>query len=139
MRRDKRKVLFVDLDDTLWKGSIIYQGINVKVLKYHKNLQTRIKNLKKKGIKIILCSRNDFHYTEFMYKNHPDMIFKWKDYHSYLVGWDSKGKVIKEALKKLKLEPKDAVFVDDREEQRSDVADINPGIYVSHFLPDRLF
>ena len=70
--KPSKKVLALDLDNTLYKGILGEDGID-KITNFeeypgehYKNLQTKIKNLKNRGILLALVTKNNL----LMYKNY---------------------------------------------------------------------
>lgn len=59
MRKSKPKVICLDCDNTLWAGAVAEQGsMEVDITPHHYRLQQFFAQMKKEGILLCLCSRN---------------------------------------------------------------------------------
>ena len=113
-----RKVVVLDLDNTLWHG-VIGEGA---VVNDHRR-QKVLKLLRHKGILLAIASKNDprnVHWT--------GATLNEKDFVASQINWDPKSASIKRIGQDLNLKLKDFVFIDDRPDEREMVAMSTPGI-----------
>ncbi len=113
-----KKVVAIDLDDTIWKGTIGEGRIE-----HYVERQRTLQDLKQKGILLTIVSKNDrqnVHWT--------DGVLSAEDFVAEQINWDAKPTNIMRIASELNIKPKDFVFIDDRPDQRemvkSSVADI---------------
>jgi FkbH-like protein len=113
-----RKVIVLDLDNTLWHG-VIGEGA---VENDHRR-QKVLKLLRHKGILLAIASKNDpknVHWT--------GATLNEKDFVAVQINWDPKPVSIKRIAEDLNLKLKDFVFIDDRPDEREMVGMSIPGI-----------
>lgn len=113
-----RKVVVLDLDNTLWHG-VIGEGA---VENDHRR-QKVLKLLRHKGILLAIASKNDpknVHWT--------GATLTEKDFVASQINWDPKPGSIKRIAADLNLKLKDFVFIDDRPDEREMVRMAIPGI-----------
>ena len=113
-----KKVLLVDLDNTLYKGILGEDDIK-KITNFeeypnahYKNLQIKIKNLIKRGILVCLVSKNNYSDVEDLF-NTNKMYLKLKDFTLIKANWEDKYKNIIQISKELNLGLDSFVFIDD--------------------------
>ncbi len=133
------KAIILDLDDTLWKGTLAEDGIDAIKQKFHSNdgipfvtfmrfIQTMSKEL---GIYVAVCSRNDIETVrsaidklnedEFPLKRHIDCI---------VANYNDKSKNIKAIAQKLSILTNACVFIDDNQLVRDEVRQNLPEVFV---------
>lgn len=124
-----KKVLALDLDNTLWEGILGDDGIqNIKMGndyegKAYMIFQKLLLNLKKQGVLLSICSKNDLSNVKKVFNNHPDILLKKDDFVNISANWDLKSNNLKNIAESLNLNTNSIVFIDDsffeREEVRS--------------------
>ncbi len=125
--KNKKKVLLLDCDNTLWGGVVGEDGYNNVDLGdegiglIYKNFQRVIKKLIVKGVIIALVSKNNKSDVIRILKKNKDMILKEKDVTSMKVNWHEKSKNIIELSKELNLGTDSFVFWDDNPIERKKV------------------
>ena len=91
-----KKVLVLDLDNTLWGGVIGEEGlmgIELSSDGYGKafyDFQKEILNLKKRGVLLALCSKNNENDAKEVFDEHPDMVLSWEDFIVKKINWNDK-------------------------------------------------
>ena len=112
------KLIILDCDNTLWGG--ILDEDKIHNLKYSKdakgkmfeNFQTKLKELKKKGFLLAICSKNNENKVwECMQKRR--MILQKNDFIISRINWNEKSKNINSIVKLLGLRVNDCIFIDD--------------------------
>jgi FkbH-like protein len=115
-----RKCLVVDLDNTLWGGILGEdgpQGVRVgsgdPVGEAHFDLQRRILAIKRRGILLAICSKNNPAEVEEMFGARPEMPLRQKDFACVEVGWKPKHEGLRSVAAKLNIGTDSLVFLDD--------------------------
>lgn len=118
MGRNK-KVLALDLDNTLWGGVIgddgqsgIEIGSETSEGQSFLKLQKYIKAHKELGVLLTVCSKNDPE-NALEGLNHPDGVLKPEDFSLIKANWNEKSLNLEETAQELNLLPESFVFVDD--------------------------
>lgn len=130
-----KKVLALDLDNTLWGGVIgddgqagIEIGSETSEGQSFKRLQEFIKAHKELGVLLTVCSKNDYE-NAVSGLEHPDGALKPDDFACIKANWDEKWRNLAESASELNLLPESFVFVDDnpaeREIVRAQIPDVN--------------
>ena len=122
----KVKLVVWDLDGTLWDGVISEDGI--EGVKIKNDIVELINEFDKKGIINSICSKNDYTLAEEALKKFD----LWDKFVAPQVNWEYKSGNIKHLAKLLNLNIDSFVFVDDTENELSEVQDNCPGIRVVH-------
>ena len=132
-----KKLLILDLDDTLWGGIVGEVGWKNLRIGGHdhlgeafKDFQTKIKSLKNFGILLALCSKNNESTAIEAIKKHPEMVLKMDDFVAYKINWEDKAKNIVEMINELNLGFQSVVFFDDSLFERARVKEMLPEIMV---------
>ncbi|MCC8135602.1 MAG: HAD-IIIC family phosphatase, partial [Ruminococcus sp.] len=114
-----KKVIDLDLDNTLWGGVIgddgqegIEIGQETAVAQSFSEFQSFIREYKSYGVLLAVCSKNDRE-NALLGLNHPETVLKPDDFVSIKANWESKDRNIEEAASELNLLPESFVFVDD--------------------------
>jgi len=141
-----KKLIILDLDDTLWGGIVGDVGWENLQLGGHDHIgeafsdfQKALKSLTKKGILLAIVSKNEESTALNAIKNNPEMVLKLDDFVSYRINWDDKAQNISEILNELNLGAQSAVFLDDNPVERSRVNDALPEIFVPELPVNKLF
>jgi len=137
-----KKVLILDLDNTLWGGIIGEDGLeNIELSedsigKAYRDFQKLIKLTKDKGILLAIVSKNNLEDVKEIFKKHPFMILKEEDFISIKVNWGNKVQNIIEIARELNLGFDSFVFVDDNLVEREMVKSALPDVTVPDFPED---
>jgi len=114
-----KKVVVLDLDNTLWYG-IIGEG---SVQNDHRR-QRVLQILRQKGILLAIASKNDPRNVHWR-----GALLQENDFVASQINWDPKPVNIKRIAGELNLKPKDFVFIDDRPDELEMVRLASPGIH----------
>lgn len=133
------KAIVLDLDDTLWSGTLSEVGID----KIKENLQSEqgatfiafmkfVKSLANElGIFITICSRNDSKMVESTIEELDDSIFPLKNQIDYIIANNNdKSKNIRKIAEQLSILPNSIVFIDDNQIVRDEVKLTLPEVFV---------
>jgi len=133
------KAIVLDLDDTLWMGTLSEVGID----KIKGNLQSEqgvsfiaFMNFVKKlanelGIFVAICSRNDSKMVESTINELDDNIFPLKNQIDYIIANNNdKSENINKIAEQLSILPNSIVFIDDNQLVRDEVKNKLPQVFV---------
>lgn len=133
------KAIVLDLDDTLWRGTLSEVGID----KIKENLQSEqgatfiafmkfVKSLANElGIFITICSRNDSKMVESTIEELDDNIFPLKNQIDYIIANNNdKSENIRKIAEQLSILPNSIVFIDDNQIVRDEVKLTLPEVFV---------
>lgn len=142
MTTTRKKVLALDLDNTLWGGVVGEDGPQNIVLsesnlgKAYHDAQLRIKALADTGILLTIVSKNNPEDADLAFEQNPFMALKKSDFISIKCNWNTKSQNIKELSKELNVGLDSFVFLDDNEVEREEVKQNAPGVTVVDFPKD---
>ncbi len=137
-----KKVLVVDLDNTLWRGVVGEEGalgIGIgegPVGEIYKEVQKVILNYKKMGVVIAISSKNNETDVSEVFSNNRNMILKSEDFIIKKINWQPKSLNIQSIAKELNLGLDSFVFLDDNPAERLEVKTALPMIEVIDFPKD---
>jgi FkbH-like protein len=131
-----RKVLVLDLDNTLWGGVIGDDGVNniqigreTPVAEAYTAFQEYCLSLQQRGVLLAVCSKNDEDKAKSGFQ-HPSSVLKLKHISCFKANWEPKHENILAIAKELNLGADSFVFVDDNPAERAIVAAQVGGIAV---------
>lgn len=145
LKREKctpKKVLLLDLDNTLWGGlageaehSPIVLSEDHAGLAY-KNLQRVILQMQKQGVILGIVSKNNEADALDILNNHPHMVLGTECFAVCKINWNPKHENIREIAAELNLGMDSFVFWDDNPTERQLVKEMLPEVTVPEF-PER--
>lgn len=142
---NSKKLIILDLDDTLWGGIVGDAGWENLQLGGHDHIgeafsdfQKALKSLTRKGILLAIVSKNEEATAVDAIKNNPEMVLGMEDFVAYRINWEDKARNISEILRELNLGAQSAVFLDDNPVERSRVSDAIPEIFVPPLPSNKL-
>jgi len=131
-----RKVLVLDLDNTLWGGVIGDDGVDkiqigreTPVAEGYTAFQEYCLSLQQRGILLAVCSKNDEEVAKQGFE-HPDSVLKLDHFSCFKANWEPKHENILAIAQELSLGVESFVFVDDNPAERAIVEAQIPGIAV---------
>ena len=114
------KCLVVDLDNTLWHGVLgeegpwgVRVGTGDSIAEAHLDLQRRILAIKRRGVLIAVCSKNNREDVEQMFSLHPEMPLRLDDFVCLELGWEMKHEGLQRIAANLNIGTDSLVFLDD--------------------------
>ncbi len=137
-----KKCLILDLDNTLWGGIIGDDGMegieigDLGIGKAFSKLQEWIKQLKERGIILVVCSKNTEHISKEPFEKHPDMVLKLQDIALFVANWNNKPDNIRYIQSILNIGFDSMVFLDDNPFEREMVKKEIPEIVVPDLPED---
>lgn len=136
-----KKVLVLDLDNTLWGGlageadhTPIILADDHKGLAY-KNLQRVLLKMNNQGVLLAICSKNNEEDALKILEHHPHMVLSPENFVSMKINWQAKPQNLEEMAKELNLGLDSFVFFDDSGAERELMAAMLPQVTVAQF-PD---
>ena len=119
-RKAPKKVLILDLDNTLWGGVIGDDGIEGIELgttsprgEAFRQFQLYLKSLAARGVLLAVCSKNELSVAMEPFEKHPEMALRLSDIVSFKANWEPKSDNIRQIALDLNLTLDSLVFVDD--------------------------
>jgi FkbH-like protein len=137
-----KKCLVLDLDNTLWGGTVGDDGLEGIVLgpgsargEAHLSLQRYAKQLIERGVILAVCSKNDPVTAESVFREHPEMVLKRSDIAAFVANWNDKAENLKAIADQLNIGLDSLVFLDDNPVERARIRQSLPMVAVPE-LPD---
>lgn len=119
-----KKVIALDLDNTLWKGIVGDDGVENLVLgqetatgQAYTEFQQYLKKIKDRGVLLTVISKNE-HENAIAGINHPEMILKQDDFMVIKANWEPKSQNLLQTAQELSLGADSFVFIDDNPAER---------------------
>jgi FkbH-like protein len=138
-----KKVLVVDLDNTLWGGVIGEDGLGGIALgppssrgEAFQAFQRHILELKERGILLVVCSKNNLEDAQLPFLRHDAMVLHLDDFAIFRANWLDKPTNLREIAHKLNLGLDSFVFLDDNPIERALVKNELPEIAVPELGED---
>lgn len=120
LRTPPKKVLVLDLDNTLWGGVVADDGLEGIEIgdtsprgEAFKAFQKYIASLKQRGVLLAVCSKNDHARAIEPFEKHPEMVLRVEDFVSFKANWEPKSDNLRRMAEELNLGIDSFVFVDD--------------------------
>ncbi len=138
----RKKIIALDLDNTLWGGVIGEDGVEGIELSDHKegqryfDFQRQLLEMKKRGILLAVNSKNNLEDAEAAIQGHPAMLLRDDDFVSRKINWENKAANLKAMEHELNLTEGGFVFIDDNPVERETVKGECPDALVPTFPND---
>ena len=136
-RGKAKRLLILDLDNTVWGGVIGDDGIEGIRIGHgsaageaHLDLQRMAKSLRNRGVVLAVCSKNEDAVARQPFNDHPGMVLKIDDFAAFRANWDDKASNIAHIARILELGHESCVFIDDNPAEREIVRRNLPDIAV---------
>ena len=143
MRGQSRKCLVLDLDNTIWGGVIGDDGLDGIILNQgdargeaYRTVQATAADLRRRGIVLAVCSKNDEATARLAFRSHPDMILKEADIAVFVANWNDKATNLEYIAKTLNLGLNALVLLDDNPAERALVRQSLPQVAVPELGDD---
>lgn len=132
-----RKLVVLDLDDTVWGGVVGDVGWASLVLGGHDHageafvaFQDELKALSRRGIVLAIASKNTEAVALEAIDQHPEMRLRRDDFAAWRINWADKAANIADLAAELRLGLQSVVFIDDNPVERARVASALPEVLV---------
>jgi FkbH-like protein len=136
------KCVVVDLDNTLWGGTIGDDGLDGIRLDAHGEgesyyrLQCYLRELLRRGILLAVCSKNDSANALLPFEKHPGMVLKRDQFAAFVANWNDKADNIRKIREELNIGFDSMVFLDDNPFERNLVHELLPDVIVPELPED---
>ncbi|MCX6632604.1 MAG: HAD-IIIC family phosphatase [Candidatus Solibacter sp.] len=136
------KCVAVDLDHTLWGGVIGEDGLNGICLGAEypgaafQELQRALLDLKRRGILLAVCSKNNPADAMEALSGHPGMVLQPGDFAAMRINWSDKAGNLREIAAELNVGLDTIAFLDDSPVERQQVREQAPEAIVIHLPED---
>ncbi len=141
-RGETKKVLVLDLDNTIWGGVIGEDGCGRIQLsedgigRIYRDFQKMIKALTRTGVVLAINSKNNEADALEAFNNVSMMHLKWDDFVVKKINWNNKVLNMQEIAEELKVSLDSMVFIDDNAFERDLVRQHLPEVCVPEFPDD---
>jgi FkbH-like protein len=135
----QRKVLVLDLDNTLWGGIVGEVGAQGIALseegsgRCYRDFQRCLKALQKTGVLLAICSKNNPADVDEVFADNSMMLLRRDDFAAIHVNWESKPDNIARIAEHLNLATDSFVYIDDNPAEREAVSRFLPEVAVPTF------
>ncbi|HEY0779490.1 MAG TPA: HAD-IIIC family phosphatase [Gemmatirosa sp.] len=140
-----RKLLVLDLDDTLWGGIVGDLGWEHLRLggpdpegEALADFQRAVKRLTRRGVVLAIASKNTESVALEAIRNHPEMVLRPDDFVAWRINWHDKARNIADIATELNLGLQSVVFIDDNPAERARVREALPEVLVPEWPADKL-
>jgi HAD superfamily phosphatase (TIGR01681 family) len=136
------KCVVVDLDNTLWGGILADCGIDgieighTEVGLAFTRFQQYLAELKRRGILLAICSKNNLAPVMSVLDSHPEMALRSDDFAAIVANYDDKASNICTIQEKLNIGFDSFVFLDDSKFERDLVRSTLPAVQVPELPED---
>ena len=132
-----KKCLVLDLDNTLWGGvvgDVGFDGIQIDpnnaVGEAFRAFQSYCLNLKRRGVILAVCSKNELEIAKEPFLKNENMILKLDDISCFVANWENKAENLKAISQQLNIGTDSFVFFDDNPAEREIVKQYLPEVRV---------
>jgi FkbH-like protein len=134
---ETRKLLLVDLDETLWGGvvgDVGWQNIRLggidPIGEAFRDFQLALKALRRRGVVLGIVSKNEESTALEALRLHPEMVLRQDDFAGWRINWEDKAQNIVDLVSELNLGLQSTVFIDDSPAERARVREAFPEVLV---------
>ena len=139
-----RKLVIVDLDNTLWGGVVGDLGWENLRLGGHDYLgeafvdfQKALQSLSRRGILLAIVSKNEESIALEALNRHAEMVLRPRDFAAWRINWNDKAANVAELVAELNLGLQSAVFIDDNPVERARLREALPEVLVPEWPEDK--
>jgi FkbH-like protein len=143
IRGKSRKVLILDLDNTVWGGVIGDDGLEGILIaqgdargEAHLAVQRLALELRQRGIVLAVSSKNTDEVAREPFEKHPEMLLKLEHIAVFQANWNDKATNIQAIAEELSLGLDAMVFLDDNPVERGLVRELLPQVGVPELPED---
>lgn len=143
LRGRSRRVLVLDLDNTVWGGVIGDDGMAGIVLaqgdaagEAYLSVQRMALELRNRGVVLAVCSKNTDEVAREVFRSHPEMLIREKHISVFQANWKDKATNLRSIAAELNLGIDSLVFLDDNPVERGLVRQELPQIAVPEIGSD---
>jgi len=132
-----RKLIALDLDETLWGGivgDVGWEGLRLgghdAAGEAYVDFQEALKALTRRGVVLAIVSKNDEAVALEAIRRHPEMRLRLEDFAGWRISWDDKARALADLTAELNLGLDAVVFIDDNPAERARVREALPDVLV---------
>lgn len=140
-----RKLIVLDLDDTLWGGVVGEVGWENLRLGGHdgvgeafRDFQVALGALRRTGVLLAIASKNDEQTALTAIDQHPEMVLRRSDFAGWRINWQDKAANIVDLVNELNVGLDSVVFIDDSPAERARVREACPEVLVPEWPEHKL-
>ena len=141
-RKVRKKVMVVDLDNTIWGGVVGEDGPLGLIVgptgagAAYRDVQRRIKEIQRTGVLLAAVSKNEPADVASAFAENRQMVLQPEDFVTIEASWDDKSIAIRALAERLNLGLTSFVFLDDNPVEREAVRQALPDVAVLDFPRD---
>lgn len=142
---NSKKLIILDLDDTLWGGIVGDVGWENIKLGGHDHIgeafvdfQRALKSLTNRGVLLGIVSKNQEDLALEAIRKHREMVLKLEDFAGWKINWDDKAQNIVDLVSDLNLGLQSVVFIDDNPVERARIREALPEVFVPEWPEDKM-
>lgn len=132
-----RKCLVLDLDNTLWGGTVGddgWDGIqldpNNAIGEAYRFFQSYCHKLQERGVILAICSKNDESIAKEPFEKNENMVLHLNDISCFVANWENKADNLRKIAQELNIGIDSLVFFDDNPAERKIVKQFVPEVHV---------
>jgi len=140
-----KKLIIIDLDNTLWGGIVgdigwenIRLGGHDYIGEAYVDFQKTLKSLTNRGILLGIVSKNDEVIALEAIRKHPEMVLRLDDFAGYRINWQDKAENIVDLVTDLNIDLQSVVFIDDNPVEQARVRDALSAVLVPEWPRDQM-
>ena len=145
MQGEAKKLIIVDLDDTLWGGIVgdigwenLRLGGHDHVGEAFSDFQRQLKVLKNRGVLLGIVSKNESSVALEAIRRHPEMVLNLDDFSGWRIDWTDKAENILDLVNELNIGLQSVVFIDDNPVEQDRVRQALPEVFVPAWPKDKM-
>lgn len=143
IRGGAKKLIVLDLDNTLWGGVVgddgwenLQLGGHDPVGEAYASFQHALKAMTNRGILLGVVSKNTEEVAVEAIEKHPEMVLTLDDLAGWRINWDDKAQNVAALVDELNLGLQSVVFIDDNPFERGRVCETLPEVLVPEWPED---
>jgi FkbH-like protein len=137
LRGGAKKLLVLDLDGTLWGGTVgedgwrnLQLGGHDPVGEAYRDFQAALRTLTRRGVLLGIVSKNDERIAVEAIASHPEMVLRTEHFAGTRIDWNDKARNVVELADELNLGLDAVVFIDDNPVERDRIRQALPAVLV---------
>lgn len=138
-----RKLIVLDLDDTLWggiAGEVGWENVRLgghdAIGEAFVDFQKALKTLSQTGVVLAIASKNDESVALEVIDRHPEMVLRRSDFGAWRINWVDKAQNIVDIANELNLDLSSVVYIDDSPAERNRIRSALPAVAVPEWPQD---
>jgi FkbH-like protein len=140
-----KKLIVLDLDDTLWGGvvgDVGWEGVRLgghdHIGEAYVDFQRALKSLTRRGVLLGIVSKNEEAVALEAITSHPEMVLRPEDFAGWKINWQDKAQNIVDLVSELNLGLQSVVFIDDNPVERARIREALSEVFVPEWPEDKM-